>query len=86
MTSVEILYRSSAPPTPRTALALAAVRDVYGIHHLAFHPDGRTLRVEYDATRLNAAAVTRLIRQTGLDIEQEPEPALPPAAAEPAHA
>ena len=33
-------------------------RDVYGIRRLSFDRAARTLRVEYDATRLNAAAVT----------------------------
>jgi phosphoglycerate dehydrogenase-like enzyme len=38
----------------------------------------RTLRIEYDATRLNAAAVTKLVREAGLDIAEE-EPLLPAA-------
>jgi hypothetical protein len=28
--------------------------------------------VEYDATRLNAAAVTKLVRDAGLEIAEEP--------------
>lgn len=81
MTPVEIVYRYTTLPTQQTALALAAVRDVYGIRHLAFNQSERTLRIEYDATRLSAAAVTRLVREAGLDAEQQvvaPEPA--PAA------
>ena len=71
MTPVEIVYRYTTLPTQQTALALAAVRDVYGIRHLVFNQPARTLRVEYDATRLSAAAVTRLVREAGLDVEQE---------------
>ena len=39
----------------------------------------RTMRIEYDATRLNAAAVTKLVREAGLDIAEE-EPILPAPA------
>ena len=80
MTTVEILYRYSTPPAESVAAALASTKDVYGIRRLTFDRDADTLRVEYDATRLNAAAVTQLIRQTGLDVEGlQPVSVLPPA-------
>jgi hypothetical protein len=80
MTSVEILFRTAAPPTDATAIALASVREVYGIRRLTFDRAARTLRVEYDATRLNAAAIAKLIRQAGLEIEAD----LPLIAPQPA--
>ncbi|HEY1806329.1 MAG TPA: hypothetical protein VGG45_17790 [Terracidiphilus sp.] len=88
MTTVDIVYRFAAAPTEQTAAALARTRDVYGIRKLSFDHATRTLRVEYDATRLNAAVVTKLVREAGLDIEEEapllPAPApiapAPPAA------
>lgn len=88
MTTVEIVYRYATPPTERVALALAHARDVYGIRKLNFDRAASTLRIEYDATRLNAAAVTKLVRESGLDIAEE-APILPPpapAAAPPATA
>jgi hypothetical protein len=69
MTTVEILYRYSTPPTEPVAFALADAREVYGIRRFSFDREARTLRVEYDATRLNAAAVTQLVRQAGLDVQ-----------------
>ena len=87
MTTVEILYRYAAAPTEQVATALARARDVYGIRQLSFDRAARTLRIEYDATRLNAAAVTKLVRETGLEIEEEltqiaaPAPAAPVATA-----
>jgi len=72
MTSVEIQFRYAAPPTETVTRALANTREVYGIHRLTFDSAARTLRVEYDATRLNAAAVAKLIRQAGLEIVSEP--------------
>jgi hypothetical protein len=80
MTTVEILYRYSTPPTESVAAALASTKDVYGIRRLAFDRAANTLRVEYDATRLNAAEVTQLMRQAGLDVEEfQPASPLPPA-------
>ena len=71
MTTVEILYRYATPPTEQAAFALASTKDVYGIRRLSFDHAARTLRVEYDATRLNAADVTQLVRQAGLEIAAE---------------
>jgi hypothetical protein len=84
MTTVEILFRYATPPTDAITSALANTREVYGIRQLNFDRAARTLRVEYDATRLNAAAVTKLVREAGLEIaaelpltpaQQAPEPA-----------
>jgi len=87
MTTVEIVYRYATPPTESAALALGAVRDVYGIRRLAFDGVARTLTVEFDATRLNAAAVTKLVREAGLEIAGEvPLISPPPPAPEPAPA
>jgi hypothetical protein len=92
VTTVEIVYRYATPPTEQVAIALAHARDVYGIRQLTFDRAARTLKIEYDATRLNAAAVTKLVREAGLDIaldiaEEEPllsapapNVALPPTA------
>jgi hypothetical protein len=80
MTTVEILYRYATPPTEQIAQALARARDVYGIRRLSFDRSARTLRIEFDATRLDAAAVGKLVREAGLDIAEELPPAGPPAA------
>ena len=71
MTSVEILFSYTTPPTESVAIALASAKDVYGIRRLSFDRAARTLRVEYDATRLNAAEVSQLVRQAGLEIAAE---------------
>ena len=69
----------SASPWPRSAT-------FYGIRHLRVDQAARTLRVEFDATRLTPAAVTSIVRLTGLDIAEElplfpPTPAPQPAPA-----
>ena len=71
MTTVEILYRYATPPTEQVALALARARDVYGIRQISFDRAAHTLLIEFDATRLNAAEVTRLVLEAGLEIAEE---------------
>ncbi len=84
MTTVEILYRLAAPVTEKAALALARTRDVYGIRHIAHDRQANTLRIEFDATRLNAATVTKLVTLAGLQIAEElPLIAPPPPKPEP---
>ena len=89
MTTVEIVFRYSGQPSEVETFALANAREVYGIRRLSFDRAASTLLVEYDATRLNAATVTQLVRRSGLQLVEEvplilppPEPeAAPPAAA-----
>jgi hypothetical protein len=86
MTTVDILFRYAAQPTEMQAVALANARDVYGIRRISFDHAAQTLRVEYDATRLNAATVTQLVRRAGVQVAEElplipPQPAPEPAPA-----
>jgi hypothetical protein len=82
MTTVDILFRYGATPSDAVIFALAAIREVYGIRRFRFDRAARTLRVEYDATRLNAATVTKLVREAGLEIV-EVLPLVAPAAPAP---
>jgi hypothetical protein len=84
MTTVEILYRYTTPPSESMTFALAGTRDVYGIRRISIDQEKRTLRVEFDATRLNVAAVTKLVRLTGLEIAEELPLIAPPPPAQPA--
>jgi hypothetical protein len=85
MTTVEILFRYAEAPSETQVLALAQARDVYGIRRLSFDREAHTLRVEYDATRLNAAMVTQLVRRAGVQVAEE-LPLIPLPAPEPAPA
>jgi copper chaperone CopZ len=68
--------------------ALGKMREVYGVRRMKMDPEWKTIEVEYDATRLNKAIVSELVRRAGLDIVEELSliPSQPPAAAEPAPA
>jgi hypothetical protein len=68
MTTVEVLFRYNMPPSEGQMSALGQMSDVYGIRRIRFDEAGRTIRVEYDATRLNESAVEKLLRSAGFDI------------------
>ena len=71
MTTVDVVFRYAAPPSAAQMTAIASTREVYGIRGLWFDEKASTVRVEYDATRLNDATVASLLRQTGLDIKEK---------------
>ena len=68
MTSIDVCFSYRMPPLEATMRALDYVREVYGIRSIRFNESEHTVRVEYDATRLNEATVAALLRRTGLEI------------------
>ena len=70
MTYLEAVYRYLTPPGEAELRAIDSVRDVYGIQRVQFNEKERTVRVLFDASRLKGDAVARLLRQAGID-EQE---------------
>ena len=46
--------------------ALGQMSDVYGIRRVRFDEEERTIRVEYDATRLNESTVEKVVAQRRL--------------------
>jgi hypothetical protein len=72
MTTVEVLFRYGMPPDENQMAALGLTSDVYGIRCVQFNEQERTIRVEYDATRLNEASVEKLLRSAGFDIRAKP--------------
>ena len=82
------MYRYGAAPTEAAMMALGRIREVYGIRHLAFNEAEKTVRIEYDATRLTEPIVHQLLRRSGLDVVERvslipPQPAPEPVAAAP---
>ena len=89
MTQLDVLYRYGVPPTERAMLALSKVRDVYGVRRMAIDEAAKTVRVEYDASRLTGPVIHQLLRRAGLDIVETvsmfpvPEDIAPPAPVQP---
>jgi hypothetical protein len=71
MTAVEVLFRYGVPPTENAMSAFGQLSDVYGIRRLRLQESERTIRVEYDATRLNEASVEGLLRAAGFEITEK---------------
>jgi hypothetical protein len=71
MTAVEVLFRYGMSPGEMEMGALGQVSDVYGIRRVRFNELERTIRVEYDATRLNESSVEKLLRSAGFDIREK---------------
>jgi hypothetical protein len=70
MTNVEISYNYGVSPDETVIRAVDHIREVYGIRRLQFNEEAHSVRVEYDATRLNPATVAALLRRSGLDLHQ----------------
>jgi hypothetical protein len=71
MTTVDVVFKYGLPPRDKEAQALSEAREVYGIRKITFDEKNHTVRVEYDATRLNSDSVANLLRNAGLDIEEK---------------
>lgn len=78
-TNLDVVYRYDLHPTEAAMIALGKVRGVYGIRKIAIDEQQKTMRVEFDFTRLNRAVVAELLRSAGIDIVEE-IPVTPPAA------
>jgi hypothetical protein len=68
MTQLDVKYQYGAAPTEAAMMALGQVRKVYGIRHVEVNEAEKTIRVEYDATRLTEPIVHQLLRRSGLDV------------------
>jgi hypothetical protein len=71
MTQLDALFRYGAAPGTRELRALDSIREVYGVRRISFNERENTVRVEYDASRLNADVVASLLRSAGLDLKDQ---------------
>ncbi len=83
MTQLDVLYRYEGHPTETAMSALGNVREVYGIRRIQLNEEWKTIRVEYDATRLTRPIVIQLLRGAGIQVVEE-LPLIPPQEAPPA--
>ena len=86
MTQIDVLYRYEMPPNEAATMALGRVREVYGVRRVTFDEAAKTVRVEYDATRLTEPIVHQLLRRAGLDVVEQVSLIPEQPAAEPATA
>jgi copper chaperone CopZ len=68
MTQLDVVYRYGVSPRESAVLAMAKVREVYGVRRMDLDEAEKTVRVEYDASRLTEPVIHQLLRRAGLDI------------------
>ena len=75
MTQLEVRFRYAGTPGEPEMRAVDSMRDVYGIRRVMFDEKERTVRVEFDASRMKAPVVASLLRRAGIDVQGEIVPA-----------
>lgn len=71
MMPIDVMFRYGLAPGERELRALNSAWEVYGIRKIRFDEKERTVRVEYDGTRLTEAAVANLLRNAGVDLRDK---------------
>ena len=66
MTQLDVCFRYGVPPGESEVRALSNAREVYGIRKISFDEKERTIRVEYDATRLKEKEVEAALKRAGV--------------------
>lgn len=70
MTALDVVFRYGFIPGEREMRALKNAWEVYGVRRISFDEKERTVRVEYDATRLSDAQVANILRGAGIDVRE----------------
>ena len=70
MTYLDVVFRYGATPGENALCAIDAMREVYGVRRVQFNHAERTVLVEFDASRLKADVVAKLLRQAGIDVQE----------------
>jgi hypothetical protein len=70
MTYLDLVFNYESQPGEREMRAIDSMREVYGIRSVQFNETKRTVRVEFDASRMKQAAVANMLRQAGIDLKQ----------------
>jgi len=70
MTYLDVVFNYGSLPGESELRAIDSMREVYGIRAVRFNEKDRTVRVEYDASRMKQPAVESMLRQAGIDIRQ----------------
>jgi hypothetical protein len=71
MTYLDIVFRYGAMPGEAELQAIDGMREVYGVRGVQFNEAERTVRVGFDASRMKADGVAKLLRQAGIDVREQ---------------
>jgi selenocysteine lyase/cysteine desulfurase len=70
MTYLDVVFNYGSLPGENAMRAIDGMREVYGIRLVQFNAKQRTVRVEFDASRLHQDAVAKMLRQAGIDVRE----------------
>jgi hypothetical protein len=70
MTYLDLVFNYESQPGERELRAIDSMREVYGIRSVRFNEKERTVRVEFDASRMKQDTVAKLLREAGIDLKQ----------------
>ena len=70
MTYLDVVFNYGAIPGENEMRAIDSMREVYGIRQVQFNAKQRTVRVEFDASRMKQDAVAKLLRNAGIDVRE----------------
>ena len=71
MTLLDVVFKYGTPPGEREMRALNNAWEVYGVRKIKLDENQHTIRVEYDATRLNEGEIAAILRRAGLDLREK---------------
>jgi hypothetical protein len=71
MTYLDVVFHYASLPGERELRAIDNMREVYGIRRVRFDEKQKTVRVEFDASRLKQDAVAKLLRNAGIDVRDQ---------------
>jgi len=71
MTLLDVVFKYGAPPGEREMSALSHAWEVYGVRKIKLDEKEQTIRVEYDATRLNDGEIAAILRRAGIDLREK---------------
>jgi hypothetical protein len=77
VTTVDVTFHFATPPREQSVLALASIREVYGVRRVDLDERAKTIHIEYDATRLTEPVVRQLLRRAGLMLTDPAAPEEP---------
>lgn len=71
MTLLDVVFRYGSPAGEKEMMALNNAWEVYGVRQIKFDEKEHTVRVEYDATRLNDGEIAAILRRAGIDLRDK---------------
>jgi hypothetical protein len=71
MTYLDVVFHYASLPGERELQGIDNMREVYGIRRVRFDEKQKTVRVEFDASRLKQDAVAKLLRNAGIDVRDQ---------------